>query len=208
MYIVGDIHGDFEWYHSQVLENESINESIQIGDYGVGFGYHIDKALDHDCLNHKFFCGNHDNPAVAKHMDSWLGAFGEIHTIDGYFISGAHTPYFDVQRRTNDINYWLTEELNAYQLQLAIKGCLAMKPKVILSHVMPAFLAQRLCQQSMPGCGYSGSKTEYALEFIFREWQPKLWISGHYHIPYDQIIQGTRFVVIEPNKYIKLEDYL
>ena len=66
MNIIGDIHGDFEWYENKVLTNPDIDKSIQVGDYGVGFYPHLDNILDHDYAQHKCIAGNHDDRNILQ----------------------------------------------------------------------------------------------------------------------------------------------
>jgi hypothetical protein len=40
---------------------------------------------------------------------------------------------------------------------------------------------------------------------MFELHQPKLWVFGHYHTDYDEVIQGTRFVCVNKDIYRDLE---
>ena len=40
------------------------------------------------------------------------------------------------------------------------------------------------------------SRTRNAFRVMFEEHKPKLWIFGHWHVWFDQVIDGTRFLCI------------
>src|SRR5260221_1403513 len=68
---IGDIHGDISSYERIV--NHFRKPSVQIGDFGFGFGY---MREEHNYIDwrpdERFIRGNHDNPAVCAAQNGYI----------------------------------------------------------------------------------------------------------------------------------------
>lgn len=193
MLFIGDVHGKFRAYREIIRD---VPASIQVGDMGVGF---INPATDrptenppYDAMvqgNHRFIRGNHDNPGVCRKHSQWIkdGAVeGDI-----MFIGGAYS--IDKDYRTPNYTWWADEELSDDEFDLMVPIALAAQPKIMVTHDCPT----EVCAQMYASHHrFDDSRTEIGLQKVFEAHQPDLWIYGHHHISFDQIINGTRFICL------------
>jgi Calcineurin-like phosphoesterase len=204
--LVGDAHGKFRRY-STILDNSPYS-TIQVGDMGVGFrhtqgpregefqgGPPYDKMLEG---GHRFIRGNHDNPAYAAKHTQYI----PDGTVEGnvMFVGGALS--IDRIYRIEGYSWWADEELSGHELA-AIKHKYAHPvPEIMVTHECPESIAEMILRTMYPDNGQIkldprfASRTRVAFEDMFRSYQPKLWIFGHWHVPFDQIVNGTRFICL------------
>lgn len=183
--IIGDVHG---------LENEYkkitqvYDKTIQVGD--MNFDYEFFRTKKIDSANHKFFCGNHDNPDKAKLCPNNLGLYGELELEGkkGYFVSGALS--IDRHMRTEGYDWWPNEQLSYDNMTRAIADYLRVKPDIMLTHDCPYSIRQIMW-------GYQDrTTTAMGLEMMYNGHNPKLWIFGHHHKALDEEVMGTRFICL------------
>lgn len=193
MYLVGDIHGEVGEFKQRIRQADGAN-LIQVGDVGFGFGEEIPPFPD----NVKVFCGNHDDPAVAKSHPNWLGEHGEFifpNGEHGFFVSGAFS--VDKAWRTPNVTWWEGEELSQYKLDAAIKEYAKIKPQLVISHECPSQVSDKLLAKlGLIKGEYAGmklecknSRTAIALQTMFEIHQPKEWVFGHYHFDWTENIK-------------------
>ncbi|PWJ12118.1 hypothetical protein [Jannaschia seohaensis] len=103
MRIIGDIHGRRDLYARALA---GAKESVQIGDFGMGFIPEEDLATWPGGPGHKFFRGNHDDPALCRahpaHLES--GPYGNLFVVGGGWS-------IDREYRTPGVTWWPDEEL-------------------------------------------------------------------------------------------------
>jgi len=192
MWIIGDVHGNFEQYKEIVERADDLGQStIQIGD--MGFNYDFPWSL-----NHRFFGGNHDN--YDKYYDSFHGMcdFGPVFLDDkyGFFIRGALS--IDQHVRTIGIDWWEQEQLSIYELEKCCREYLEAKPKIVLSHDCPLFLYDNWYKDKLV------SRTAQALECMFQMHKPELWIFGHHHRSWNKTIDGCEFRCINELEVVEI----
>jgi len=199
---IGDVHGKYRRY-SKVIKD--VPESIQVGDMGVGFLSfpHGDPQANppHDKMipGHRFIRGNHDNPAACKNQSQWIPD-GTIEN-GTMFIGGADS--IDKAYRIKDYSWWEDEELSYKALHEIIGLYEISKPKIMVTHDAPQSIAHEVIRPLLMQ-GYSQfemTRTRGAFQNMWAMHQPELWIFGHYHVSFDKVINGTRFICLAELEY-------
>jgi hypothetical protein len=194
--IIGDIHGHTKQYQKFLRQNfDPDQRSIQIGDMGIGFsGVGLHEMPD----NHKWFRGNHDDPAKCRQNKNYLGDYGYLPEDKLFYLAGAYS--IDRAYRTIGISWWADEELSYKELGEAVDLYRQVKPRFVLSHEAPANAAKTLLLgltgpyfSAKMGC--SMSRTAEALQLMLDSHQPEQWIFGHYHVDKEFQVPGydTKF---------------
>lgn len=203
--IIGDIHGQYEKYYELTKE---CNESLQVGD--MGFNY--TSLLRVDSEKHKFIGGNHDNydyyygsPHVAT-TGSGNKDFGEIKLGDKrlYFVRGAFS--IDWKRRQEAFfkgykSWWDNEELSLEDMFAAFEDFKVVAPDFMVSHDCPSSVSKFVGDKSLlKHYGYNAdtfcTRTGELLQSMFEAHKPKVWVFGHYHEAFDEVIHGVRFICV------------
>lgn len=198
--IIGDTHGKLPSYLKLL---EGVDNSIQVGDFGMGFGTRgeagfVDKMIDEMPGNHRFIRGNHDSPKECKKSSHWI----KDGTIEGdvMFVGGAYS--VDRDYRVEDISYWRDEELSYEELNGLISLYAFMQPKIMITHTAPISIPRDHMGFKIFG---EGSRTELALQEMLEIHRPEQWWAGHWHKHFDQIIDGTRFICLNELEYLDIE---
>lgn len=195
---IGDVHGKYRQYKRILKEHK---DTIQVGDMGVGFrkfmGWNEDDPWypnpPYDLMvetNARFIRGNHDNPMICKEHTQWI----PDGTVDGdtMFVGGAVS--IDKGYRMSGYTWWEDEELSYYELDKIIQKYQQVKPRIMVTHECPEYVANymthRLYKLDMP------SITRKAFQNMFEWHQPDIWVYGHWHLSFDETINGTRFVCL------------
>lgn len=200
---IGDIHGAYIPYLSLI---EGVKESVQVGDFGLGFGTrgeptYVDSLFHDYDGKHRFIRGNHDNPAACKKSSHWISD-GHIEN-DIMFIGGAAS--IDRAWRTEGKDWWPTEELSIPALEGMIQLYDQVHPNIMVTHECPEFLAKEVMIPLVKGIDNFRSRTREAFDAMFSLRKPETWIFGHWHTPLDYMYRGTRFICLPINGYIDLE---
>jgi predicted phosphodiesterase len=211
----GDPHGNLDLLRRKMKEQHTKfpnDTQISVGDNGFGFPK-SQSIVFPDYF--KMIRGNHDSPEVCRAHPNYLGDYG-TKEIDGYkvfFVSGGWS--IDRQFRKEGVSWWPDEELSIAELNIAMEEYLDVKPDVMLSHDGPTpathYILNRYALQNNNYYSESSvtpTRTGQALSAMFREYQPKMWIFGHWHCNFDKIINGTRFICIPELESIRVEDIL
>jgi hypothetical protein len=135
MRFIGDVHACFKEYVT--IAEASPTGSIQVGDFGVGFG-----QVPNMNPKHRFIRGNHDNPEDCKLLPNWI-ADGTLED-DIFYCGGARS--IDQSFRCEGVDWWRDEELSIgeyYEMydQFVLKG---HKPKIIVTHDLPSKLTYHM----------------------------------------------------------------
>ena len=187
--MIGDVHGRIDEYVKLASEAEY---SIQVGD--LGFSYLGMESLDP--ARHRVVGGNHDNYTTdggcfTKQPPHYLGDFGTLE-LPGvpkiFYVRGARS--VDRQMRTEGLDWWPDEELKYGRLSEAISAYIDAKPDVVITHECPAFLVNEVTRWKVP---LRPSTTAFALEAMWTNHQPKVWIFGHFHHDWSMSFKGTYF---------------
>ena len=146
---IGDVHGYWNRYRDIIyrdMVDHEIENSIQVGDLGMGFTSHSEwapdsaKAFDKRFSkgNHRFIRGNHDNPEEVKRSKAWLHDGMVEYTDLGnsvLYIGGAWS--IDWQWRTLGVDWWVEEELSMDELNTLIDRYKELKPDIMVTHTAP-----------------------------------------------------------------------
>jgi len=194
--IIGDVHGKVNPYLEIV---NSCDYSLQIGDLGDYNTYAELNRQYLDSLKHRYFRGNHDDTMYSA--NGHLGPYGKetLNGVDFFFISGAFS--IDRKYRTSGLDWWPNEELSYAQMQFALDAYKAYKPSLMFSHDCPGLVSRKVGNPDiLRSFGFDPhtftNNTQELLSACFSFYQPKVWVFGHYHVPFDKVINGTRFICL------------
>ena len=205
---IGDIHGKFEKY-LPLIKGEI--DTVQVGDFGIGFGYTTAEFVDSMLSNfgsqnytHRFIRGNHDDPGEASRSSHFI----TDGTVEGdiMYIGGALS--IDRAWRTEGIDWWSDEELSYSELQSMIDLYDKTRPRILVTHDCPDFFANEAMIPLVRGLKNHPSRTRDALDAMYAIAAPEIHIFGHWHhdVDYqDRGGTGTRFICLNELSYIDLE---
>lgn len=190
---IGDCHGKFNRYEAIIKEHRN---TIQVGDMGIGFRRwpHGDPSTNppYDKMvasGARFIRGNHDNPVTCRNHSQGIPD-GYIEN-DTMFIGGGFS--IDYMYRNEGFSWWKDEELSPEQFENMIDVYRVAKPKTMVTHDCPLFLYGKIHEVVFK----TPSRTPEAFDRMFgSDHRPELWVFGHHHKSFDQIINGTRFVCL------------
>lgn len=198
--IIGDIHGDMNFYLAARGE-----KSIQVGDYGIGF-------IDDDLLpeydpNHTWIRGNHDNPSKARSRPDWIP--DGLVKDDWMFVGGAWS--IDWAWRTPGRNWWEDEELSTREFIQIINTYENVRPRIMVTHDAPTSVTDQMFIKAGLGIGGANAKqiktrTGEALQTMFELHQPEFHFFGHWHVTKTEKINGTTFVCIGEREVIEFDE--
>ena len=190
MRFIGDVHANFNRYLEII---QGCTASIQVGDFGVGFGP-VPFVPD----GHLFIRGNHDNPELCRTTRHW--AIDGTYFNGTFFLGGGFS--VDQHSRTEGVDWWRTEEMTISELNKHLDLYIQRRPRVVVSHECPSSVVQKVISDRS---WYSGdSRTAQALGAMYDFHQPELWVFGHWHQSVDVKIGNTRFVCVAKNSFIDI----
>ena len=201
MRIIGDVHGKFCQYANIIAGTD--DATVQVGDFGVGFmrrdGHMTRPPTELMHSKDRFIRGNHDNPGACRGIKNH---YIEDGTIEGgiMFIGGAYSP--DIHLRTEGVNWWRDEELSYQQFERIFEDYVKARPDVMITHDCPNSVMRLLFNVS-----YAASRTRSALESMWDDYKPSLWVFGHHHQSRDMEVKGTRFVCLNELEYRDFADF-
>ena len=202
---LGDVHHQFDAITPFL---EDCDFSLQVGD--LGFDYRF--LAGFDVNRHKFIGGNHDNYdqyyGVAHVVTSKDGLkdFGasSIGGLDFYFVRGAFS--IDWKRRQEAFfkgykSWWDNEELSLEDMFAAFEDYKVVAPDFMVSHDCPSSVSKLVGDKSLlKHFGYDAisfsTRTGELLQSMFEAHKPKVWVFGHYHEAFDEVIDGVRFICV------------
>lgn len=217
--LVGDIHGMFNDYKFYSLgigrslkKDEHYERSIQIGDFGLGFGSaqrdtNINEWMKEN-PQHRFIRGNHDNPAVCKNMAGYI-ADGTVEN-DVMFIGGAWSidnpnapPGW--YKRTENVDWWKDEECSVEEFERILSIYEVVKPRVMITHDCPHNIAGEMFWGAglLKGPRYN-TRTGDFLQTLFELHQPEEWYFGHWHFTMKYKSGRTIFQCIGELDYVDI----
>lgn len=204
MRFIGDIHGDVSAYNRALGR---CDESVQVGDFGMGFIAPSYKAMVDEFHEgnptHRFIRGNHDDPAVCRSSPGWIqdGAYDATREI--MYIGGAWS--IDHEIRTPGRNWWPDEELSLTELERIRADFVYFKPKVVVTHDCPRSLAAKLFfRPPFDTRNHFRTRTSEALDAMFRDHHPDLWVFGHWHESHRVRYNGTEFICLAINEHMDI----
>jgi hypothetical protein len=196
MRYVGDAHGKVKEY---IAITKSCDESIQVGDMGIGFTKIPILSPEHEWIR-----GNHDDPNAAKKHPNCIkdGTFNE--KTKTFFLGGAWSIDFqwriEMEYNTGKRIWWPNEECSVTHLQLIIDYYEKCKPEIVVTHDCPFEMANQI----RSGHQWDKSKTRQALSTMFEIHKPELWIAGHHHLDMKITIKGTKFICLDELSFVDI----
>lgn len=214
--LLGDIHGKFDRYLSIAQNSEY---SICLGDFGFSSSYNNLGYSGLDPNNHKIIPGNHCIYPECLHSPFCLGEFGTatLDKVPFFFIRGGLS--IDRAYRVGEWTtggpktWWDQEELDFAQMLRVLADYKEAKPDIVLTHVPPAVVNDRIYTSDsiLSRYGFSeGFRENTAIlgNELLKIHRPKLWVAGHHHRSYELNIDGTKFVGLAELEVAMLEDLL
>lgn len=203
--IIGDVHGKYEKYFPLT---EDCDYSLQIGD--MGFNY---DSLIIDSKRHKFFGGNHDNYDVYFRSPHTLRGLTETNNygpanhggLKFFFARGAFSIDWKYRQKTylmgGGKSYWEREELYLEDMFDCLEEYKEYKPEIVITHECPRSISSKVGNNdTLSSFGYDpnsfSTRTSELFQAMLETHKPKLWIFGHYHVSFDEIVNGTNFVCL------------
>lgn len=200
--IIGDVHGLWPMLYNRIRCQPADQTIIQLGDMGVGFPDTRHRTVKLPA-NVWWFRGNHDSPEESRAHPQYLGDWGH-RVIDGrtvFWVAGAWS--IDQHLRREAVSWWRDEELSIAELTAALEEYERVKPDIVISHDGPTQATRRLMNRYSINRYLSGmqnveeepiaTRTGQALAEMFRVYQPKVWVFGHWHVDWSETIEGTEF---------------
>jgi hypothetical protein len=185
---ISDVHGKWDVYEELCKKYAN---TIQVGDFGMGFEYETRREAPRLSLNHRFIRGNHDSPQKCYSHPNFIkdGTIETIGSTKVMFIGGAWSS--DQYRRTEGKNWWRDEECSYADFQKFLDLYEAEKPDLMVTHDCPSDFAKLylLGAHKPPYPSVTGN----ALMVMHNIHQPKNWVFGHWHSDICQEHNGTVF---------------
>jgi hypothetical protein len=196
--LIGDVHGAMDRYLRII---EGAEQSVQVGDFGIGFRANPTHLYDYK--KHLFIRGNHDWPQGCAAEVNWIpdGSITVIpDTSDSVMYAGGAWS-IDWAYRTEHVSWWRDEELSQHALDKIVEDYDRARPKVMVTHEMPQSVVTEFGIKifDVP------SRTRDAFDRMLAIHRPSLWVGGHWHLPFDRVIYGTRFMVLDCDSWIDLD---
>lgn len=210
--VVGDIHGQPNNYKKII---EGVDASIQLGDFG--FDYRFLENVDYK--KHVFFPGNHDNYDKCFAYSHCLGRAGidKLNGIEFFFVSGG----FSIdknwrirhQQLTGQKSYWSSEEMNDAEMTFCLDMYKDFKPEFVITHECPRSVSKIIGNPDiLRNFGFDPdtftTRTSELLEEMFKTYEPKLWIFGHYHKREELTMGRTKFICLPEFGYCDVDEDL
>jgi len=206
MMLIGDVHGKWEQY-TEILKTHQPENSVQVGDFGVGF-YGEDparvaalkSAMADFGGNNRFIRGNHDNPATCREFHSWIEDATYDEETGVFYLGGAWS--IDHAYRTEGFDWWADEELSYDELHKAIDLYERVKPRVVVTHECP----EDIVGYMMPWYRQDfRSRTRDALGSMWSLHKPQLWVFGHWHTSVTASFEGCQFTCLNELEHMTIE---
>jgi len=228
--IIGDVHGHISKrqactkprnngkYYLEIARGAEY--SLQVGDMGFDYSPIKNARLDYCC--HQFIGGNHDNYDVVKKSQHYLEDFGvtDLGGIEIFYCRGAFS--IDKEQRilsqkvTGKKCWWHEEELSYARSLEAIQAYsdamdVTTDIKTVVTHDAPDEITKLIGNpEVLRAFGHEpvGFRTssQMMLQAMFEIAQPDLWIFGHYHKNWKQVVKGTQFVCVDELNYLHLDE--
>lgn len=191
MRIIGDVHGKMNVYRKLIKGFTT----IQVGDLGF-YPAHIEQKQIWDSEpEHYIVFGNHDYYPMVNEPYSMNGLY-MIENFRVAAIRGADS--VDKIFRVKGVDWFENEEQSYIELNDLIANVIKFEPDIIITHDCPQSIV-RLAHNIR-----DVSRTRQALQSLFEQYQPNLWVYGHHHHNSNTDLNGTLFKCLEECAYIDL----
>lgn len=186
VHLIGDTHG------KAMKASGYPDGSIQLGDFNLG-GYETWEPEEGRRL--AFIDGNHDDftsidknggdpqeiqPGLFYIPRAWV--CGHV-----MFLGGAESIDYRQRQKGHDIFFEESISQADFWKATSHNG----RIEVMLTHTCPDFVGKKVfhgLKQDMP--------SDKALTSLWEHFKPNLWVFGHFHKMFDEVIEGTRFICL------------
>ena len=204
--VLGDCHGKIKQYINIINKTEDC--TLQLGD--LAFDYSFAKTMCIDIDRHKYFKGNHDSydlPDQSIDSGYCIGDYG-LHNhgdVEFFFVRGEFSIDYKYRQEHDRVHktksWWKEEELSSGQMLRCLHEYTELKPDIVITHGAPSEVVDLISNPSiLRKFGFDPdtfiTNTQRLLNTMLHVHRPKLWVMGHFHVAFDQVIDGTRFVVL------------
>jgi hypothetical protein len=226
--VVGDTHGKIKELGYNIRERYKITDSIicLAGDIGLGFNkpmYHLNEFKYFNEIakktNNVIFVvrGNHDDP---EYFNGQCFEYSNVKLVPDYYF--LETQIYDIlfvgggisidrTYRTLGSTYWMNE----FPVYREDKLKIIDKPDIVITHSAPTFCHptdkigllewSKLDKQLLEDCDKDRMVFTKIFDYLKNNnKQPKHWIYGHFHMSYNQLIDGTQFKVLNELEMFEL----
>lgn len=203
---IGDSHGRFGKFNKTIEAavsnaNHPIDEAVSVGDFGYfpKFGYQY--CSSHLDIPVRFIDGNHDDHDSLATEILPNTIFQAEHISRGtvessvLFMGGATS--IDKHMRTPGTDWWAGENISQRQYYQALENIETAEDdiKVMVAHDSICSAYPLLIDGNK--YGFAKDPNAIALEQLFKEAQPLVYIHGHHHVSKHYMIGGTKFISLE-----------
>lgn len=188
--IIGDVH---TWYEKYAIIKNEVETSLQVGDFGFGF-WPVPEDLFRD--GDRFILGNHDHPFMGRNDPHHLESGDEWEGI--FVINGAMST--DRHNRIEGKDWWPEEEHTYEEFNSIMDKWEESNCEVIVAHTCPEEIQARIVSHH----SFDRSKTAQMLSSLVYIRKPKLFIFGHHHKPFDDVIDDVRYICLPELEYIDI----
>jgi predicted phosphodiesterase len=211
--LVGDTHGNARWWESFVVPTADASGAdviVQLGDFGFWGDTRFVRTVAECHLPVYFVDGNHENHPLLQEMlqgadlSAAVCISGSLHHLprasvtewDGVrllALGGAAS--IDRSLRTPGVDWFEGELVSPGELERAQ----AAQASIVLAHdvpqasdvpLLPRDSLPHSWQRELPNCEAQRERLESVLDDV----APELWVHGHYHVSYERVAKGCRFV--------------
>lgn len=218
IYVIGDIHGNFDFVKYKIRSLHLSNCLIILcGDVGMGFQPELDKSkiaylnklLKIRSIYVVAIRGNHDDPNFftdSELTSNWLNVadYTVLNVQDEHILCvGGGTSIDRSYRKANNWGYWENEKA-IYQPKVEYPI------NVICSHISPSFCHPLVKGQVVdfyakddPTLIQELDEERELMNRVYEDYKDTLthWYYGHYHVNYIEVINGVKFTLLGCEKF-------
>jgi len=208
MFFIGDVHGKWDMYFDLISKLKG--DSIQVGDFGMGFGSETPPEWN---LQHMFIRGNHDDPSICRVHPNYLGDYGsDKHGI--FYVGGGYSIDYKWRQthnftHPNELVWWEDEEIAEKDFPEVLRIYEQFKPNIVVTHAAPEYMQAYIVEGNMEDKRRFINRTEHGLlPAMLDIHKPALWIFGHYHCSVDILHDGVRYKCLNELEVFEIDPTL
>lgn len=227
MRIISDCHGKFN--HLVEILQKTSDDVVQLGDLGFSDIYiKLQKYLGDFPHDFMVVGGNHEDYHCWQDFDFFLGDYGYNSKHDFFFVRGGYSvdkylrisndrrihqtivreELLTLYRESGHYSWFPQEELLDEIFEKCLQEYAQVKPEVMLTHDCPRSISNIISKPTVLRMFHLPdnfcSRTGQWLQKMLDVHRPRIWVFGHFHMYFDQEIDGTRFICRPELEYVDL----